>query len=156
MHQYDLLLALNALPVSSSSNLFQSEATTQAHSTFVSHYKWPFHLCQEARLVQFLQESSCLLDLCKVILNITKEGWYFLLTTASFLRCFYSWELGNQHGHHTKALFGRAPAPCKKGGAGASGAGFCGSTGSTSSQAKPQLHLLTCYSMELLHLLSVC
>ena len=98
MHQYDLLLALNALPVSSSSNLFQSEATTQAHSTFVSHYKWPFHLCQEARLVQFLQESSCLLDLCKVILNITKEGWYLLLTTASFLRCFYSWELANQHG----------------------------------------------------------
>jgi len=49
--------------------------------------------------------------------------------------------------------FGRAPAPCKMGGAGAGagGAGFCGSTGSTFSQAKLLLHLLTCYSMEPFH-----
>jgi len=54
-----------------------------------------------------------------------------------------------------KALFGKAPAPCKKGRAGAGGAGFCGSTGSTSSQAKPQLYLFICYSMKPLHFLSI-
>jgi len=54
-------------------------------------------------------------------------------------------------------MFGRAPAPYKKGGAGAGagGARFCVSIGSTSLQAKPQLHLLTCYSMKPLHFLSV-
>ena len=57
----------------------------------------------------------------------------------------------------SQGLFGWAPAPCKMGGAGAGagGAGFYDFTGSTSLQAKPLLYLLTCYSMEPLHFLSV-
>ena len=53
--------------------------------------------------------------------------------------------------------FGRAPAPCKMGGAGAGagGAGFCGFTGSIFSQTKLLFHILTCYSIESLHSQSV-
>ena len=52
--------------------------------------------------------------------------------------------------------FGRAPAPCKRGGAraGAGGTGFCGSACSTFSQIKP-VSQLSQFRMEPLHLHSI-
>ena len=68
------------------------------------------------------------------------------------------WAASAEPAEPNMAMFGLGGlAHCKKNGAGTrlGGVGFCGFTGSTSSQAKPQLHLLTCYSMEPLHFLSV-